>query len=73
MRENDAEESGIRSLPLTIGIIVFSIAAGGGTMLIGYYTIFLLLGTVFLAVGAGTLMLLRPDSGPAEWYVVECI
>lgn len=38
-------------------------------MLLGYYTIFLLLGTVFLAVGSGTLMLLRPDSGPAEWYV----
>jgi hypothetical protein len=67
VRENNAEESGIYSLPLTITIIVVSIATGSGILLIGYYTIFLYLGTVFLAVSAGMLMLLRLDSGPTEW------
>jgi hypothetical protein len=67
VKEDNAEQSGIKNIPLTVGVVVFSLAAGAGTMLLGYYNIFLLSGTVLMSVGAATLMLLKPNSGPAEW------
>lgn len=53
---------------MTIGVIVFALGAGGVTMLIGYYSVFLVLGTICMTVGAGLLMTLVPGSGVGQWY-----
>ena len=38
-------------------------------MLIGYYSIFLFLGTATLSIGTGLLMTLKPGSSVGEWCV----
>jgi MFS family permease len=73
IKENTAEESGIRNLALTIGIIVFSLGAGGLTMVIGYYSVFLILGSILMSVGAGLLYILHPDSGPGYWIGYQVV
>ena len=67
IRQNNAEESGIRQLPLILGVVVSSLAAGGGVYLIGHYVPFLILGTVLSSIGCALLMLLKPDAGAGEW------
>jgi hypothetical protein len=69
----DAVQSGIRSLPLVLSLVVASIFTGICVSRIGYYTPFLYLSTVFLSVGAGMLTLLRPDSGMGEWLGFQVI
>ncbi|KAH7360648.1 major facilitator superfamily domain-containing protein [Rhexocercosporidium sp. MPI-PUGE-AT-0058] len=63
----DALQSGIRTLPLIISFLVASIISGGMTSKIGYYTPFLILCAIILAVGSGLLSTLQVDSGKAAW------
>ena len=67
IKGGSAFQSGIDTLPLILSLVIASIAAGGGVMLIGYTVPFLLLGTVFVSVGAGSLMTLQPSSGIGKW------
>lgn len=68
-----AVESGIRNLPLMLSLVVASIAAGGATAAIGYYTPFMILSTVFMSVGAGLLTTFQPDTGAAEWISYQIL
>jgi EmrB/QacA subfamily drug resistance transporter len=50
-----AMQSGIRTIPLVLSVVVGSIVSGGGTQKIGYYTPFMIAGSVLMSVGAGLL------------------
>ncbi|KAK0652336.1 major facilitator superfamily domain-containing protein [Cercophora newfieldiana] len=68
-----AIDSGILLLPLCLPMVASAMIAGVGTTKIGYYTPFLLLGTCFMAVGAGLLTTLQPwtpDSYPIGYQVL---
>lgn len=67
IREDNAVESGIHTLPLILSLTVGAIAAGGAVVVIGYYTPFLILGSVFISVGCGLLYTLQPTSSTATW------
>jgi len=62
-----AVESGIRSLPLVLSMVVSSMITGILVARIGYYTPFLLVGTCIMAVGAGLLTTLDLDTSQAKW------
>lgn len=62
-----AVDSGIRLLPLVLSMVVASIASGGLTARVGYYTPFMLFGVVLLAIGAGLLTTLQVGTGEARW------
>ncbi|MCJ1437530.1 hypothetical protein MMC27_006917 [Xylographa pallens] len=68
-----AVESGIRLLPLILALVVASLLAGGLVSKIGYYTPFLLAGTVLLSIGAGLLTTLSVTTGEPKWLGFQII
>ncbi len=69
----DALQSGIRSLPFVLALVVGAILAGALTTRLGYYTPFALAGSVGMAVGAGLLTTLRVASGRGAWIGYQVV
>ncbi|KAI5838933.1 major facilitator superfamily domain-containing protein [Morchella snyderi] len=69
-----ATQSGIRNLPLILGVTICSILSGVGTTVFGYYTPFMYVGAVMSAVGAGLLTTFEVDTASPMWigYQVLC-
>ncbi|KAI1186284.1 MFS general substrate transporter [Nemania serpens] len=68
-----AVNSGIRNLPMLLSVVVASIFAGGLITAFGYYTPFMLVGTVLAAVGGGLLTTWKPDTGIGMWIGYQLI
>ncbi|KAM7206520.1 putative MFS aflatoxin efflux pump [Naviculisporaceae sp. PSN 640] len=62
-----ALDSGIRLLPMILPLVIASILAGVLTSRFGYYTPFMILGSMLLSIGAGLLTTLNVSSGSPEW------
>jgi len=62
-----ATESGIRNLPLILAQVLASVLTGGLTTVLGYYTQFLYVATILMAIGAGLLTTLTVTSGAGMW------
>jgi hypothetical protein len=58
-----AVRSGILNLPLILGLVVASMIAGAGTTGFGYFTPFLYISTVLIAIGTGMLTTFEVDTG----------
>ena len=67
IKNTSATQSGIDNLPLILAQVISSIAAGGLTTVIGYYTPFMYVSVIFMAVGAGLLTTLSVGSGTGIW------
>ncbi|KAI9683361.1 MAG: hypothetical protein M1829_005433 [Trizodia sp. TS-e1964] len=68
-----AVDSGIRNLPMILGVVIFSIVGGGLTTVIGYYAPFMILGSVLISVGAGLLTTFAVDTGSDKWIGYQAI
>ena len=68
-----ATESGIRNLPMIMGLVIMSVLAGFVITKIGYYTPFMILASIFTAVGAGLLSTFKVDTGHAAWIGYQII
>ncbi|KAF8176240.1 major facilitator superfamily domain-containing protein [Mycena galopus ATCC 62051] len=62
-----AIKSGIDNLPMILALVISMIGSGGATTALGYYTPFMYLSTICMAVGGGLLTTLKVDSGHAQW------
>ncbi|KIH87846.1 MFS aflatoxin efflux pump [Sporothrix brasiliensis 5110] len=62
-----AVNSGIRTLPLVLGMVVASIGSGVAISRVGYYSPFMISGVVFMSIGAGLLTTLQVDTGSSKW------
>ncbi len=62
-----AVESGIRNLPMILGLVIMSIISGVLITNIGYYTPFMILGSIFMAIGTGLMSTWKVDTGHAMW------
>lgn len=62
-----AVDSGIRTLPLVLSMMVFSVITGVIITRVGYYTPVLLFGNLLICIGAGLLTTLRVGSGAPQW------
>lgn len=62
-----AYESGIRMLPLVLALVVGSALSGSLVSGIGYYTPFMIFGTVLMAVGGGLLTTFHVETTKAQW------
>ena len=69
----NAVQSGIRTLPLIISLLVASIISGGLTGKVGYYTPFLILCAVIMAIGGGLMSTLKVNSTKAAWMGFQII
>lgn len=68
-----ATQSGIRNLPLILGVTIFSIAGGVGVTILGYYTPFMIIGSAVAAIGVGLLTSFEVDTGSAMWIGYQAI
>lgn len=62
-----ATKSGIMNLPAILGLVIFSMLAGGLVTYFGYYTPFMLLSSVLMAIGAGLLTTFETDTNAGKW------
>ncbi|PBP24659.1 DHA14-like major facilitator [Diplocarpon rosae] len=68
-----AVKSGIMNIPMVLSLIVLSILSGILVTVIGYYAPFMILSSVFFAIGAGLLSTLTPESDHSKWIGYQCI
>nr|ABR28367.1 putative efflux pump [Xylaria sp. BCC 1067] len=62
-----AVDSGIRNLPMLLSVVVASLLAGGLITAFGYYTPFMILGTIFASIGGGLLTTWTPETNTGTW------
>jgi lipid-A-disaccharide synthase-like uncharacterized protein len=62
-----AQESGIRTIPLVLSLVVGTITAGIATSKIGYYTQFAYLSAIIMPIGAGLISTWQVDTGHGKW------
>lgn len=62
-----AVDSGIRNIPMVLSLVTASIAAGITVSKLGYYTPFMILGTVMMSIGSGLITTFQTNSGPGVW------
>lgn len=61
------------NLPAILGLVIISMMAGGLVTAIGYYTPFMLLSSVLIAVGAGLLTTFETDTNSPKWIGYQFI
>lgn len=62
-----AEESGIRTIPLVLSMVLGTITAGAVTGKVGYYTQFAYISAIIMPIGAGMISTWQVDTGHSEW------
>jgi len=62
-----ATKSGIMNLPLILGLVIVSMLGGVAVTVIGYYTPFILVSSILMAIGAGLLSTFETDSNSPRW------
>jgi len=67
IKHASAIHSGVMSLPLIISLVFASILGGLLISRIGYYTPSMIVGTIFIMIGAALMTTFQPDSKDAQW------
>ncbi|KAM0802567.1 major facilitator superfamily domain-containing protein [Usnea florida] len=68
-----AVESGIRSLPMILGVVIVSMIAGIGISALGYYTPFMILSSIVMATGAGAISTFKVGTGHGMWIGFQAL
>ncbi|KAM5362455.1 hypothetical protein ACJZ2D_012537 [Fusarium nematophilum] len=68
-----AVQSGIRNVPLILGLVIASILAGGATTWLGYYMPFIYGSVVLMSIGSGMLTTFRVDTPSSQWIDYQAI
>ena len=68
-----ATESGIRNLPMILGLVLISILSGIAVTTIGYYTPFMIISSILMAIGAGLISTWKVNTGHPEWIGYQVI
>jgi len=58
---------------MILSLVVFSIVSGVLTTVIGYYTPFVWMSAILMAIGAGLLSTLQTDSGEGKWIGYQIV
>ncbi len=67
VKQTTAVESGIRTIPYLLSVILASVIVGGTITVIGFYKPFMIVGAAIFTVGAGMVYTLATNSGAAMW------
>ncbi|KAM0342627.1 hypothetical protein ACHAPU_009356 [Fusarium lateritium] len=65
--------SGVRNLPMLLGIVLFAMAAGAAVTVWGYYTPFMIAGSVLMAIGFGLITTFEVETSTAKWVGYQLI
>jgi hypothetical protein len=73
IKNASATKSGIMNLPMILGVVIISMAAGGAVSWLGQYAPFMLVSSILISIGAGLLSTLETDTGADEWIGYQFI
>ncbi|KAL1595710.1 MFS sugar transporter [Paraconiothyrium brasiliense] len=73
IKGSSATKSGIMNLPAILGLVIISMIAGAAVTAIGYYTPFMLVSSVLMAIGAGLLSTFETDTNSPKWIGYQFI
>ena len=73
IQQVSAFQSGIRTMPLILGFIVFALISGILTSALGYYTPLMIASSVMIPIGVGLLTTLNPSSSAGEWIGYQAL
>ncbi|KAI8210000.1 Aspyridones efflux protein [Colletotrichum sp. SAR 10_76] len=68
-----AVNSGVMNLPMLGGVVIFSLVAGALVTLWGYYTPWMILGSMLMATGYGLISTFKPDTPEGLWIGFQII
>lgn len=68
-----AVNSGIRNLPLVLGLVIVSIISGIGVSIEGHYAPWMIASSVVMAIGFGMITTFKPDTGSPSWIGLQCL
>jgi len=68
-----AFESGIRTIPLILGFIIFAIISGALTQMLGYYTPLMIASSIIMPIASGLLSTLKPNSPSSRWIGYQAL
>ena len=68
-----AVESGIRNLPMIMGLVIMSIGSGILVTVLGYYTPWMILSAVMTSVGVGLMSTWNVSTGHQQWIGYQVI
>lgn len=66
-------KSGIDTIPMILSLVTASILAGAIVARVGYYTQFIWLGSVLMAIGTGLLTTFKVNTGHSAWIGYQVI
>ncbi|KAH8697990.1 MFS transporter [Talaromyces proteolyticus] len=73
IKGDSADQSGIHSLPTVLSVVVFAISGGFSVTFVGYYTPFMIAGSMIMAIGAGLLLLFRVHTSLVMWLGFQIV
>jgi hypothetical protein len=73
IKGDDAMQSGIRTIPLVLSVVVGAIVSGAAVQKIGYYTPFMITGSIMLSVGTGLLTTWSVRSTKGAWIGYQAV
>ncbi|KAF4470310.1 aflatoxin efflux pump AFLT [Fusarium albosuccineum] len=65
--------SGVRNLPMLLGVVSCAMLAGAAVTTWGYYTPFMIAGAILMAVGFGVITTFSVDTTTAQWVGYQLI
>jgi MFS family permease len=68
-----AVQSGIRNLPLVLGLVLVSIISGVGVTLEGHYTPWMIASSIVMAIGFGLITTFKPDTASPKWIGLQAL
>ncbi|EOA92213.1 hypothetical protein ACJQWK_03640 [Exserohilum turcicum] len=68
-----AMQSGINTIPLVLSVVVGSILSGGLVQRFGYYTPFMIVGSILMALGVGLITTWTKNTGTGMWIGYQII
>lgn len=73
IKNASAVKSGIMNIPVVLALVIGSIIAGICVSKIGYFTPFMILGSVVMSIGAGLLTTFKTTTNHPEWIGYQVI
>ncbi|KAL8819246.1 MAG: hypothetical protein Q9223_002277 [Gallowayella weberi] len=73
IKEVTATKSGIMCLPMILCLVLISITAGVGVTTLGYYTPFMIVSSVFMAIGVGLMSTWESDTNHSMWIGYQVV
>ncbi|CAK7204767.1 hypothetical protein SEUCBS139899_007527 [Sporothrix eucalyptigena] len=68
-----AVSSGLMNLPMLISLVLMSIIAGGAVTAVGYYTPFMIAGSILMPIGYGLITTFAPGFPHSKWIGYQVI